>query len=148
MNVFLFIQWNKYIHEVKDGMFYSTRQSHCFHKHSLFVYHMRLPSTPPALLRVCMSWYIVKIGANPHPQPPPSWESFFVYGTKRKRQQQYAITVSFKMSTYYQLNGGLGTPCSQATYHYFEILLSRKLLSSCESYCLFVCFFPHTRPNL
>ena len=55
MNVFSFVQWNKYFHSVKDEMFRSTRLRlvewnissftswkylyHCTHKHSLFVYY-------------------------------------------------------------------------------------------------------------
>ena len=54
MNVFSFVQWNKYFHSVKDEMYHSTRLRlvewnissftswkylyHCTHKHSLFVY--------------------------------------------------------------------------------------------------------------
>ena len=52
---FSFVQWNKYLHSVKDEMFHSTRLHlfewnissftlwkylyHCFHKHSSFVYY-------------------------------------------------------------------------------------------------------------
>ena len=55
MNVFSFVQWNKYFHSVKDEMYHSTRLRlvewnilsftswkylyHCTHKHSLFVYY-------------------------------------------------------------------------------------------------------------
>ena len=54
MNVFSFVQWNKYFHSVKEEMYHSTRLRlvewnissftswkylyHCTHKHSLFVY--------------------------------------------------------------------------------------------------------------
>ena len=56
MNVFKFVQWNKYFHSVKDEMYHSTRFRlvewnissftswkylyHCTHKHSLFVYYL------------------------------------------------------------------------------------------------------------
>ena len=55
MNVFSFVQWNKYFHSVKDKMLHSARFRlvkwnissftswkylyHCTDKHSLFVYH-------------------------------------------------------------------------------------------------------------
>ena len=55
MNVFSFVQWNKYFHSVKDELYHWTRLRlvewnissftswkylyHCTHKHSLFVYY-------------------------------------------------------------------------------------------------------------
>ena len=39
MNVFSFVQWNKYFHLVKDEMFRWKYLYHCTHKHWLFVYY-------------------------------------------------------------------------------------------------------------
>ena len=63
MNVFSFVQWNKYFHSVKDEMYYSTRLClveckisffaswkylyHCTQKHSLFVYYYLSKITYP-----------------------------------------------------------------------------------------------------